>query len=60
MSGLSTSRLMDLKRTLHNMVNNNLIEESEMVNILNKAGLFKSNKEDIWIDSNGKQYTFQK
>ena len=60
MPGLSTSRLMDLKRTLHIMVDDNLIEESEMLNILNKAGLVKSNKEGMWVDRNGIHYTFQK
>ena len=41
MKGLPTSRLMELKTTLQIMTDSALIEESEMVNILNKAGLYK-------------------
>lgn len=46
MQTIPTSRLMELKTTLQLMTNMNLIEESEMVNILNKAGLSKTKEDD--------------
>lgn len=60
MQTIPTSRLMDLKTTLQLMTNMNLIEESEMVNILNKAGLSKTKEDDKWVDTQGSIYTFQK
>jgi hypothetical protein len=51
---------MELKTTLQIMTDKNLMEESEMLNILNKAGLSKSKEDDTWIDSSGSIYTFPK
>jgi hypothetical protein len=60
MQRIPTSRLMELKTTLQIMTDKNLMEESEMLNILNKAGLSKSKEDDTWIDSSGSIYTFPK
>ena len=61
MKGLPTSRLMELKTTLQIMTDSALIEESEMVNILNKAGLYKyKHAKHTWVDTIGSIYTFSK
>ena len=60
MQAIPTSRLMELKTTLQIMTDKNLMEESEMVNILNKAGLSRITNSDKWVDSIGSVYTFPK
>lgn len=60
MEGITSSRIMDLKSTLQVMVDKNLMQEEEMINILNKAGLSKSTKECEWVDLNGNKYNFTK
>ena len=60
MQVITSTRLMDLKSTLQIMVDKNLMEESEMINVLNKAGLSRLPEGEGWIDSNGHTYTFQK
>jgi hypothetical protein len=60
MKGLPTSRLMELKTTLQILADENLMEESEMTNILNIAGLSRITNSDKWIDNAGSIYTFPK
>tara|TARA_R110000803_G_scaffold53132_4_gene109049 strand:- start:436 stop:618 length:183 start_codon:yes stop_codon:yes gene_type:complete len=60
MKGLPTSRLMELKTTLQILADENLMEESEMINILNIAGLSRITNSDKWIDNSGSVYTFPK
>ena len=60
MQAIPTSRLMELKTTLQIMIDKNLMEESEMVNILNKAGLSRIPNSDKWVDIIGSVYTFPK
>ena len=60
MQAIPTSRLMELKTTLQIMIDKNLMEESEMVNILNKAGLSRIPNSDKWVDNIGSVYTFPK
>ena len=60
MKGLPTSRLMELKTTLQILADENLMEESEMTNILNIAGLSRITNSDKWIDNSGSVYTFPK
>ena len=56
MKGLPTSRLMELKTTLQILADENLMEESEMTNILNIAGLSRITNSDKWIDNAGSIY----
>jgi hypothetical protein len=60
MKGLPTSRLMELKTTLQILADENLMEESEIINILNIAGLSRITNSDKWIDNSGSVYTFPK
>jgi len=54
---LSPTELMDLKRSLTKMVSNGMLQESEMVDILQKAGLSKTDKQGVWVDLFGATYS---
>jgi len=54
---LSSSELMDLKRSLTKMVSYGTLQESAMVDILQKAGLSKTDKQGVWVDQSGSTYS---
>mgnify|MGYP000078041320 CR=1 FL=1 len=57
MEQLSSQDLMDLHSILSKMVSLHSIEESEMIDILTKAGLARLPEGQGWMDSTGSIYT---
>lgn len=59
MNPISPTELMDLMRILGKLVDLNKIEESEMIDILQRSGLSRWPEGNGWIDSNGAIYTIR-
>lgn len=57
MNPISPTELMDLMRILGKLVDLNKIEESEMIDILQRSGLTRLPNGNGWLDSNGAVYT---
>jgi hypothetical protein len=58
-NNIASCRLMSLHSILNEMISLNQIEETEMINILSKAGLTKLPNGEGWIDINGSVYRFK-
>ena len=56
MQGLSSTELIELKNLLETMVSQNRLSETEMLEILRKAGLARLPEGQGWIDENGARY----
>lgn len=59
MDTISPALLLDLKQVLEVMVQQNRMEESEMVDILLRAGLAKLPEGEGWLDEQGARYNFK-
>ena len=56
MNIMTPTLLMDLKVSLQEMVSQGRMEESEMMDILRRAGLAKLPEGEGWIDESGSRY----
>jgi hypothetical protein len=56
MQGLSSTELIDLKNSLETLVSQDRLSETEMLEILRKAGLARLPEGQGWIDENGARY----
>ena len=59
MNIMTPTLLMDLKVSLQEMVNQGRMEESEMMDILRRAGLARLPEGEGWIDESGARYHHQ-
>ena len=58
MNIITSSILMELKSSLELMVEQGRLEESEMLDILRKAGLARLPEGQGWVDESGARYHF--
>jgi hypothetical protein len=56
MQGLSSTELIDLKNSLEKLVSQDRLSETEMLEILRKAGLARLPEGQGWIDESGARY----